>query len=258
MIDTHTHLYLPEFEDGGSAAVERAIESGVRGMVMPNVDLETVDPMLKLKRRYPGVIKIAIGYHPTAVDVHWRDSIDRIKGVFDSNECSAIGEVGIDLYWDTRFREEQMMAFEEQIGWASERGLPVIIHCRKALDEVLEVIEGYKGILPQLLFHSFTGNRGDVIRIREHTDAYFGINGVVTFKNSTGLRDALPEIGIARTVIETDSPYLAPVPYRGKRNESAYIVKVLEMVSVTLGVPLGEADRVTSGNAEKLFGKWEN
>lgn len=256
MIDTHTHLYLPEFEEGGDVAVERGIAAGVEGFMMPNVDLDTVAPMVSLQSRFSGRIKIAMGLHPTSVDEGFRDALEKIKTFLDSHDCSAIGEVGIDLYWDRKFRDEQMIVFAEQLKWAGERSLPVIIHCREALDEVLEVAGGYEGQLPPLLFHSFTGSIDNVRRIREMQDAYFGINGVVTFKNAEGLRAALPEIGLDRIVLETDSPYLAPVPHRGKRNESAYIVKVCEKVAEIFETDAEAVERRTTENAVGIFGEW--
>lgn len=255
MIDTHTHLYLPEFETapgGGAAAVERALNVGVTHMVFPNVDLSTVAPMESLAAKYPGQTSCAMGLHPTEVKADWRDALrtvaERLSG---RGGYVAVGEVGIDLYWDTTFRDEQMQAFDAQVSIAASLGLPVIIHCREGLDEALEVMQGHPGAAA--VFHSFGGDLADIERIRRVGDYYFGINGIVTFKNSR-LREVLPAIGLDRILLETDSPYLAPVPRRGKRNESAFLPHIAAHIADTLGVGLQEVDKATTGNARRLFG----
>lgn len=254
MIDTHTHLYLGEFAPENGAAVDRAIAVGVEAMVFPNVDRTTLEPMRLLHARYPQNTYMAIGHHPTEVT---GDSVDsQLQYVVDElalhpDDYVAIGEIGIDLYWDRQFRERQMEVLARQMAMAAERGLPVIIHCRDGLDEVLEVVDGLD-IVPQGVFHSFGGTTDDVERIRRRGDFYFGINGIVTFKNSR-LREVLPAIGIDRILLETDAPYLAPVPHRGKRNESAYIIHTAAYVADALGVTAAELDEVTSASARSLF-----
>lgn len=252
MIDTHTHLYLPEFESP-SAAVDRALEAGVAKMVMPNVGLDTVEPMMKLRCRYPQQTHLAMGLHPTEIKQGWHNDLSYIKSVIDANDAGwcAIGEIGMDLYWDTTFRTQQMDALGEQLEWACDLNLPVIIHCRNALEETLHVI----GLINRPLrgvFHSFGGSVIDVEAISQAGQFLFGINGIVTFKNSS-LRSVLPAIGLDRILLETDSPYLAPVPFRGRRNESAYVVKVAEAVASGLEKPLQEVESVTDANATGLF-----
>lgn len=251
IVDTHTHLYLPEFEQP-SEAVKRALDAGVGHMVFPNVDLTTVEPMLALHREFPAETSVAMGLHPTEVNADWEKSLADIEAFMrDGTHYVAVGEIGIDLYWDKTFRREQMEVFARQVEWANELDLPIIIHCREGLDEVLEVLDGASA-MPRGVFHSFGGDVDDVRRIRCRGDFYFGINGIVTFKNSR-LREVLPEIGIDRIVLETDSPYLAPVPHRGKRNESAYIVHTAAYVAQTLGMTLEETAAATTRNAGSLF-----
>ncbi len=259
MTDTHTHLYLPEFGPEGEAAFQRAIESGVEHLIMPNVDESTCAPLLSMQRRHPTKIFTAWGLHPTEVRDDWQSILNRILPLLDEPGCVAVGEVGIDLYWDKTYRREQLECFAFQLGEASRRQLSLIIHCREGLDEALDVLSACSTPLPRLVFHSFTGSSSDAERIlRIAPEAFFGINGVVTFKNAGDLREALPTIGINRIVLETDSPYLAPVPYRGKRNESAYIVAVRDKVAETLGMTPEETERITDDNALQLFPRLTN
>lgn len=252
IIDTHTHLYLPEF-DSPAEAVRRAVEAGVGHLVLPNVDLTTVGPLEKLHEQFPDVTSVATGFHPTEVTDNFAEDLDVIRGVLDSGSgIVAVGEIGIDLYWERKWRSEQMEAFRIQCMWALERGLPIIIHCREGLDEVLEVLSGLPSV-PRGVFHSFGGTVEDVDRIRKVGDFYFGINGIVTFKNSR-LRDVLPHIGVDRLLLETDAPYLAPVPHRGKRNESAYIIHTAAYVAASLGIDAEELASATTANAVSLFG----
>ena len=253
LIDTHTHLYLDDFASEKTGTVRRALDSGVGQMIFPNVDLSTIEPMRKLHSEFPDNTFMAMGLHPTEIGTEWRRDLAKIKSELDSNpeDYVAVGEIGIDLYWDKTFRKEQLEAFSSQVDWALEKTLPVIIHCREGLSETLEVLKS-KSIKPQAVFHSFGGSIEDVRAIRETGDFYFGINGIVTFKNSR-LADVLPEIGLERILLETDAPYLSPVPYRGKRNESAYIVHTAKRIADTLGRSLQEVEMITSENARRLF-----
>lgn len=254
MIDTHTHLYLPEFsEDGDTAAVDRALAAGVRHMVLPNVDASSVGQLAALADKRPDAVSTAWGLHPTEVDERWRETTDGIFANLDRHDCVAVGEIGMDLYWDATHRELQMQAFEYQVGEALRRHLPVIIHCREALDETLEVLSAFNGNMPDMVFHSFTGSAVDVDRIRRICDPWFGINGVVTFKNARDLHSAVPEIGLTRIVLETDSPYLAPVPLRGKRNESSFLPHILCRVAELTATEEKETESITDINAKTLF-----
>ncbi len=253
LFDTHTHLYLPEFEPdgGGTAAVERAVAAGVEAMLMPNVDLSTIGPLRALQAACPGRVYVAMGLHPTEVKETWRDDVAAALEAVRPGDV-AIGEVGMDLYWDKTFREQQMQALEMQARYAVEHGLPLVIHCREALPETLEVLSGVHGA--RGVMHSFGGTEADVDAVRRALgdDWYFGINGIVTFKNCR-VADAIPAITASRLLLETDSPYLAPVPHRGKRNESAFITATAARVAEALGVTPDAAAEVTTSNAHTFL-----
>lgn len=252
MIDTHTHLYLADFPEGGVREVAAALDAGVRHLVFPNVDRDTVAPMLALHEKFPEATSMAMGLHPTSVGENSKEILDEVGELLGSGKFVAVGEVGMDLYWDTTFRKEQMDVFAEQLRMADSAGLPVIIHCREALEETLAVIKS-TGVTVPLIFHSFTGSPDDVRKIREVCDPMFGINGVVTFKNAAPLRDSLSEIGEERILLETDSPYLAPVPMRGKRNESAWLPYVCGKIAEVLDKTAEEVSDATDKNACKIF-----
>lgn len=255
MIDTHTHLYLPEFDSdgGGVAAVQRALNVNVAHLIFPNVDRSTIEPMEHLAAQFPDNISCAMGLHPTEVNDNSDADLDFIikKLTCERGKYVAVGEIGIDLYWDATFRHKQIEVFDIQLAMAQRLGLPVIIHCREGLAETLGVLRNYPNV--PAVFHSFGGTITEVDAIREVGDYYFGINGIVTFKNSK-LREVLSHIGLERILLETDSPYLAPVPHRGRRNESAYISHICAHIAQALGVASSEVDRVTSLNASALFG----
>lgn len=252
LFDTHTHLYLPEFDvdGGGVKAVERAIEAGVTRMVFPNVDLSSIAPLRSLASRFKGNVYSAMGLHPTEVNESWRETLDEVLTHLDKDNDVAVGEIGMDLYWDKSFEDEQMQVFEKQICVAADCKLPIIIHCREALDQTLEVLQGAPEV--NAVFHSFGGTIADVERIRRVGDYMFGINGIVTFKNSK-LKEVLPAIGVNRLLLETDSPYLAPVPKRGKRNESAFMVYTADCVAEALGLETKTVAEQTTANAIKFF-----
>ncbi len=261
MIDTHTHLYMPDFTDGGAEpdggnlAVGRAFDAGVSRLVFPNVDLGTIVPMKELAARHPGRIAMAMGLHPTEVRETWPQDLDAVLRELCKGHYAAVGEVGIDLYWDKSFAAAQQEVFSRQLLAAKERRLPVIIHCREGLDETLSCIRetDVAGEVP-LIFHSFTGTPEDVRRIRSVApDALFGINGVCTFRNAAAVREALPEIGLDRILLETDSPYLAPVPKRGRRNESAFLPYIAARIAETLGTTVDKVIEDTDRNASALF-----
>lgn len=252
MVDTHTHLYLEEFDEDRTDAVNRALDSGVKHMILPNVDLSTIGPMHNLHEMFPEATSVAMGFHPTEVNADFRESLAEVEQHFAQRKYVAVGEIGIDLYWDKTYRAEQMQALDIQLHWASEMNLPVILHCREGLDTILEVFRGFSGELPRGVFHSFTGTIEEVKRIREYGDFYFGINGIVTFKKSQ-IPMVLPEIGIERILLETDSPYLAPVPNRGKRNESANIPHICRCIAEHLSLEEEAVSRMTDENSNRLF-----
>ena len=251
-VDTHTHLYVEEFDEDRELALIRAGEAGVARLFMPNIDDTTVDAMLALCRSHEGCYPM-IGFHPTSVDADWKARLAAVRRWLDSPQTFyGIGEVGLDLYWDKTYKKEQMQAFEIQIEWALEHDLPLVVHCREAYPELFEVLVPYKNTGLRGIFHSFTGTEEEAARLLEYTGFLLGINGVVTFKKSV-LPSVLPHVPLGRIVLETDSPYLAPVPYRGKRNESAYLVEVAGKLSEIYSVPLEEIARVTTENACRMF-----
>lgn len=255
MIDTHTHLYFTEsFPDGGSEAVSRALDAGINHMVFPNVGIDSMESLISLHHRHPDVTSVAVGLHPEDIDADWRYKADDIFARFESESPVAVGEIGIDLYHDPTFRFKQMDAFGYQLDRAFDMGLPVIIHCREALDDTLEVIRLMGERRPvNLVFHSFTGSPADARRILSLPEAFIGINGVVTFKNAPELRGAITEHGVDRLLLETDSPYLAPVPKRGRTNESSYLVHICNKIAEVSGLPPCEVERITDVNARKVF-----
>lgn len=254
LTDTHTHLYDPAFDadGGGSTAVDRAIAAGVERMIFPNVDTASVEPLETLAAQYPGRVFMAMGLHPTEVHPDWQPTLAAIEAriLAAPERYVAIGEVGIDLYWDTTYRQEQIEAFERQARLAVQLDKPVIIHCREGLADTLDVLRRVPGV--RAVFHSFGGTADDVAAIRAEGDFYFGINGIVTFKNS-GLREVLPEIGSGRILLETDSPYLAPVPKRGRRNESAYLPYIAQTVADALEMSVEKLTEITTANAAEFF-----
>lgn len=252
MIDSHSHIYLEEFDADRSDVVARARQAGVRHLVLPNVDLDTVEPMMALHRAFPAYTSVAMGLHPTSVGENFRSDLAAVKAIFDRGGFVAVGEVGIDLYWDKTYRNEQIEVFDEQLRWAEHADLPVIIHCRDGLDEILWTFDNYGGTLPKCVFHSFGGTVDDVEAIRRRGDFLFGINGIVTFKNSK-LGDVLPAIGLDRILLETDCPYLTPVPFRGRRNESAYIPHIAAKIAELLGTTTDEVSARTDANAQRFF-----
>lgn len=257
MIDTHTHLYMrDDYPDGGSAAVERAIAAGVSHMVFPGVDVKSVRPMLDLHALFPENTSVAIGLHPTEVTPDWRDDLREIRYRFGDVPYVAWGEIGVDLHWENtpEIRTRQMDVFGHQLDEAFSEGLPVIIHSRDAIDETLEVIGMMGERTPGLLFHSFTSNPDDARRILEaHPDAMFGFNGVATFKNAPDVRAAAKFVGPEHILLETDAPWLAPVPHRGSTNESSFIPHILARLAEELDIPADQLERVTDASARRFF-----
>ena len=254
MIDTHTHLYLADsFPDGGKAAVSRALDAGVDMMVLPAIDLESTAPLIALHKEFPDNTAVALGLHPTEVEADWREELKEILNYSEEVPVAAIGEIGIDLYWEKRYLVRQMDAFGEQIQIALDRNLPIIIHSRDALDETIEALKNFS-VLPGMVFHSFTAGQRDAERLLAVApEAFFGINGVVTFKNAAPLRETVAFLDPNKIVTETDSPFLAPVPFRGKTNESSYIPYIVKTISEVKEASHEEIGRITAANAKRLF-----
>lgn len=251
LIDSHTHLYLDEFADDRTEVVARAGDADVTKFFLPNIDSSTISPMLKMADDFPGTCYPMMGLHPTSVKENYLEELATVKQWLGKRDFIAVGEIGIDLYWDTTYKREQEDAFEQQLRLALEHDLPVVIHARDSFHEIYDVLDrvwqdGMKGV-----FHSFTGDLNDVKKIRDY-DFYFGLNGILTFKNS-GLDRVAPAIPPERIILETDSPFLAPVPRRGRRNESAYVRFVAEKLADILQMNFDDVARLTTANAEQLF-----
>ena len=251
IIDTHTHLYLEQFKEDMDKVISRAKENGVSKFIFPAIDSSHFQDMHDLKNKYPESIYLMTGLHPTDVKENYKEELDFVTKTIKNHNYVAVGEIGIDLYWDKSFLKQQQEAFRVQIKLAIKNDLPIVIHCREAFDEIFKILneencENLRGV-----FHCFTG---DLNQAKKAISLGFilGIGGVVTFKNG-GIDKFLNQIDLKHIVLETDSPYLAPVPFRGKRNESSYIIYVLEKLSELYKVPKEEIASVTTNNAKKMF-----
>lgn len=247
-IDTHTHIYLPEFDEDRNEMMQRAKENHVEITMMPAIDSSTHDAMLQVEDTYSNCYSM-IGLHPCSVNQHYEEELRIIEGFLSKREFVAIGEIGLDFYWDKTFTEQQYEAFRKQVELAKKNDLPIVIHSRNAIDECIEVIRKHRGI--KGIFHCFSGNEEQARKIIE-LDFMLGIGGVVTFKNS-GLDKVIEKIGLSKVILETDAPYLAPVPFRGKRNEPSYIKHISEKLSALCNCPLEKVAELTTENARNLF-----
>jgi TatD DNase family protein len=249
--DTHTHLYLNAFDKDRNEVVNNAIDTGIKYMLLPNIDSGSVNGMLELCMQFPGSCFPMMGLHPTSVKDNYLKELELVRSWHEKTRFYAVGEIGIDLYWDTTRLIEQEDAFRQQIQLAKSLGLPIVIHTRNSFNEIFRILDelyepGLKGV-----FHCFTGNLEQADKIRSW-GFKLGIGGVVTFKNS-GLDRVIPDIALEDIILETDSPFLAPLPYRGKRNESSYIKYIAEKLASLKGVELEEVASVTTANARELF-----
>ena len=254
MIDTHSHIFSEEFKEDLSEVIARAKEIGVEKIFMPNIDDTSVEDMLNVCQAYPDYCFPMIGFHPTSVE--GPDAIYKVremkKHLVEGHPYIAVGEVGLDLYWDKTWLKEQQLILDEQIQWALEWNLPLVIHCREAFPELFQVLEPYKHTELTGVFHSFTGTVDEARELMDYSRFMIGINGVLTFKKST-LPEVLQEVPLTKLVLETDSPYLAPVPFRGKRNETSYVKRVAVKLAELYGMEIGEVERQTTENALKVF-----
>lgn len=251
MIDTHCHLDGEEFHEDLDAVVTRAREAGVTAIGVPGVDLKSCDTVLEVCRRYPGYCFPMLGLHPEEVRADWREVLARIKPFLNKGVC--VGEVGLDFYWSREFEREQIEAFEEQVRWSVELGLPLMIHCRKAQNEMVTLLKRFKNQLPGGVFHCFTGNELEARELLQFDRFVLGIGGVLTFKKSKLPETLQAVVPLERIVLETDSPYMAPVPMRGQRNEPAFVAHVAQRLAETYGVSISEVIRQTDENCKKVL-----
>ena len=249
--DTHTHLYYETDAEKQASLMQRCFDAGVSRLFLPNVDLASIPQIDELVRLYPENCFAMTGLHPCDVKADYELVLDAICEDMIDRQIYAIGEIGIDLHWDKTTLEFQQAAFKEQIKWAKDLELPIVIHCREAFDEVFEVLEAERDVLLRGIFHCFTGNL-DQAKLAIDLGFYLGIGGVVTYKNS-GLDAVLKDIPLEKLVLETDSPYLAPVPFRGKTNESSYLVYIAEKVAEIYGVGVEEVAQITTANSKAIF-----
>lgn len=252
LIDTHAHLFAEEFRDDFQEMVFRAKEAGVEHVLLPNIDVSTIPPLKQCVLEDPAFFYPMMGLHPTSVGEDWEQQLQIIYRELEAGEYIAVGEIGIDLYWDTTFQREQVKAFETQLQWSIEKNIPVSIHSRNAIAEVIKSIRRVGEQSIRGVFHSFGGTKEELEEALSLRNFSIGINGVVTFKNS-GLSDILAHCPLEKVVLETDAPYLAPVPYRGKRNESAYLVHIVSKLAMVWNRSEEEIACITHHNAQDLF-----
>ena len=251
LVDTHAHLYLNDFKEDMSAVVQKAMQNGIEKVYLPAIDNETHQDLLNLVDSNPDFFRPMMGVHPCSIKENYLEELAIARKWLDSrSDWSAVGEIGLDYHWDITFKEQQKEAFDTQVNWAIQMDLPVVIHSRKSTYDCVELLKPYKGKVKGI-FHCFSGSLEEAKEITK-LGLFLGIGGVVTYKNS-GLKDVLPEIGLEHLVLETDSPYLTPVPHRGKRNESAYVRFVADEIAYILGKSVSEVANVTTVNAETLF-----
>jgi TatD DNase family protein len=251
LIDTHTHLYLPEFDTDRHFVVKNALEAGIEKMFLPNIDSGTIDKMLQLCQDFPKVFYPMMGLHPGSVKENYLDELKIVKEHIFAGQYIAVGEIGIDLFWDKTFLKQQFTAFEMQIEIAHELNLPIVIHARDSFNEIFSILDNFVGTGLKGVFHSFTGGLAEVVKIITY-DFFFGINGIITFKNS-GLDKIVPEIPLNRILLETDSPYLSPVPKRGIRNESIHLIYINNFLAKLFNIMPEQFAEITTANAQELF-----
>lgn len=251
LIDTHTHLYVEAFDEDRDAVIGNALAAGVDHFFLPSIDRSYTDRMLTLQEQFPNNIHLMMGLHPTHVKENYLEELAHVELMLQKHPFCAVGEIGIDLYWDTSKIRKQQAAFDQQIKWAKIFDLPIVIHCRDAFEEVFEVLEANKGGKLRGIFHCFTGTYQDALRAMDY-NLKLGIGGVVTFKNGK-IDQFLKQLPLEAIVLETDAPYLAPTPYRGKRNESGYLPLIAQKVSDIYAVSYETVVKQTSSNALEVF-----
>jgi len=253
IIDTHTHLYLNDFAGDIDAVIKRAGDEGVEKFYLPAIDSTETENIFALEKKYPGKCFAMMGLHPCSVKENYKEELEMVYHWLQQRKFAAIGEIGLDLYWDKTFIDQQYESFHRQIEWALQFDLPVVLHTREAVQQSIDVIKEYAGKNLRGIFHCFGGTLRNALDIIG-TGFYLGIGGVITYKNS-GLAEVIKEIDIKNIVLETDAPYLTPVPFRGKRNESSYLKYVVQKIAEVKNIAVEEVAEITTNNAEKVFGK---
>lgn len=251
LIDTHTHIYDHQFDLDRTETLQRALEAGVSMMLLPNVDASTIAPMLQLHEQFPDCTCVMMGLQPEEVKEDYKSMLTTMEKELERNIYIGVGEVGLDFYWDTTFEKQQLDAFETQLEWSKQLNIPLSIHCRNAFDKMVKILERKQDGCLKGIMHCFTGTEDEA---RAYLDLGFhlGLGGVITYKNC-GVKDFLPNLPFDRIVLETDAPYLAPVPYRGKRNEPAFMVATAQKIAEILNITIEEIAYITTNNAKQLF-----
>lgn len=252
LVDTHCHLYSEEFELDQEAVLQRAFSEGIKKFYLPAIDSSAIPAMLALEKKFPGKCMAMMGLHPCYVKENFQQELIVVKDWLSNRNFSAVGEIGLDYYWDKTFAAEQVIAFRNQIEWSIEYKLPIVIHTRNAMQETIEIVKEYVPEGVRGIFHCFSGSFENAIEIID-AGFYLGIGGVLTYKNA-GLVNVLSKIDLQHLVLETDAPYLSPVPFRGKRNESSYLKYVVEKLAEIKNCSVETVAKVTTENAEKIFG----
>ena len=251
LIDTHTHLYLKEFSSDIDEVIQRAEAEGIGTFYLPAIDSTEIAAMFELEKRFPGKCMAMAGLHPCSVKENYKEELDRVNKMLEQRKFAAMGETGLDFYWDSSFMKEQYESLHIQAEWALQYNLPLVLHTRNAMQQTIDVVKTYKGKGLQGIFHCFSGtlqNANDVTDL----GFFLGIGGVITYKNS-GLSEVIKDVDLEHIVLETDAPYLTPVPFRGKRNESSYIKYVVQKIAEIKNISIEEVAHQTSKNAEKIF-----
>lgn len=251
-IDTHTHLFSSAFDEDRTEVVERAIAAGVNKLLLPNIDCASIEPMYSLCAQFPNNCFPMMGLHPGSIDEKWEENLEIIRKNLFERKNVAVGEIGMDLYWDKTFVNEQAEAFRRQVNWAKELKLPIVIHAREAFNEIFTIVDELNDERLTGVFHCFTGTLEQALKIKSYGGFKIGIGGVLTYKKA-GLDEILKDVDLNEMILETDSPYLPPTPHRGKRNESAYLLHVAEKLADVKQRSLKEIAEITTANARELF-----
>lgn len=252
IIDTHTHLYLSEFKDDINAVIERAAKEGVSRFYLPNIDSEVMDDMILLEEKYGGKCYAMMGLHPCSVKENYKEELQIVENWLGKRKFAAVGEIGLDYYWDLSFKEQQIDTFNKQIDWAIQYNLPIVIHSRNSLQDCINLVKQKQDGRLKGIFHCFSGNMEEAKQIID-LNFLMGIGAVITYKNS-GLAETVAAIDMKHLVLETDAPYLTPVPFRGKRNEPAYLKYVIDKIAAVKNISVDEVAETTTINAKNLFG----